>query len=243
METNVVQKSISLLVALQEINTTLYSIERLKGNLPLELEVLDTDISQLSAKVLEIRGQISNLENLISQSKVSIKDCGQAIDSYSKQQMGIRNNREYDAISKEIDIKRLDIKLFEKKIKSYYEEIDANKVLLDQTLAAISEKKQLLDIKKNELNSIIQNQKQNTELLNKNREELLNRLDPSLLVFYNRILNNVKNKVVIVPVNRDACGGCFNLIPYQVQIEVKNKEKIVFCEHCSRILSDVIVSE
>jgi predicted nucleic acid-binding Zn-ribbon protein len=242
MEHNSVQKNIDLLVNLQSVDTELYKIEKLKGSLPVELKNLENELASINETMNQLKMDIANLEQMIINSKISIKDHNQIVDKYIKQQISVKGNREYDAITKEIELNQLEVKLLEKKMKGYHLNIEEKDNELKHLASIVGEKKKNLESKKQELESIVKEQEKNQLNLIKDKEGLSSQLDSNLLKVYSRILESVSNGAVVVYVSRNACNGCFNLIPFQVQMEIEMKDKIIFCEHCGRILAGVVHS-
>ena len=235
-----VAKKLEALTKLQKIDISLDEIFKIRGALPEEVMDLEDEITGYQTRVENQNQDLSDIENLIENNKVAIKDAERFIKKYEEQQMNVRNNREYDAISKEMELQHLEIQILEKKIKEGYEKIELKNSEIEETKHRLVEREKDLMAKKNELSIISTESEEDEKKYLKSRESLAKKVDPRLLVSYERTRKNMRNGLAIVPVNRDACGGCFNIVPAQKQAEVREKKKIIICEHCGRILADVI---
>ena len=238
MENNTV-KNLSLLLELQEIDKQINKILQVRGGLPQEVKKLEDDLSNLQLQATTYQEQIANLEQNITSLRIKIKDIESQVKRYEEQQMNVRNNREYDAITKEIELHNLDIQLAEKKIKESYEQIEKNKYSFEALSKSIEKAAQNLTTKEEDLDSIRDESKEEEEKLTKKRQQLQANIDKPLLQTYERIRNNVRNNLAVVSVIGGACGGCFTIIYPQMQAEIKEKRQIIKCEHCGRILADV----
>ena len=235
-----VAKKLEALTKLQKIDISLDEIFKIRGALPEEVMDLEDEITGYQTRVENQNQDLSDIENLIENNKVAIKDAERFIKKYEEQQMNVRNNREYDAISKEMELQHLEIQILEKKIKEGYDKIELKNSEIEETKHCLVEREKDLMAKKNELSIISTESEEDEKKYLKSRESLAKKVDPRLLVSYERTRKNMRNGLAIVPVNRDACGGCFNIVPAQKQAEVREKKKIIICEHCGRILADVI---
>lgn len=238
MEKTIAQK-LDELLKLQSIDTELDRIRKIRGDLPEEVRDLEDEIAGYGARIQKFEKEIKDLNEQITQSKQNIKDAEKLINKYQDQQMKVRNNREYDAISKEIESQQLDIKLMEKAIKEAQYKISKKNEDIDALKAIVAERKQDLKAKKAELDDILSESKDEENKLKLEREKAVKNIEERLLSAYNRIRGNVRNGLAVVPVKRDACGGCFNMVPPQRQVEIREKKKLIVCEHCGRILADV----
>ncbi|ACE05844.1 hypothetical protein Aasi_0428 [Candidatus Amoebophilus asiaticus 5a2] len=241
MENNTV-KNLSLLLELQEIDKQINKIIQVRGGLPQEVKKLEDDLSNLQLQATTCQEQTINLEQNIASLRIKIKDIEAQVKRYEDQQMNVRNNREYDAITKEIELHKLDIQLAEKKIKESYEQIEKSKHAIEFLNKSIEKAKQNLASKQEDLNSIVGESKGEEEKLNKKCQQLQANIDKALLQSYEKIRNNVRNNLAVVTVAGGACGGCFTIIYPQMQAEIKEKRQIIKCEHCGRILADVVDS-
>lgn len=237
---NTMAKNLALLLELQNIDKQLDEIVKLQGDLPNEVKDLEDELASMQVQLQKDQEDIANLAQTITTQRVKIKDSEKLVQRYEEQQMNVRNNREYDAITKEIELQRLDIQLAEKKIKTYYEQIEKKKITLAQSNTAIKQKKQALTDKKEELKSVVKESQEEENNLHGQREKLIKKLDKDLLQSYEKIRKNVYNKLAAVVIKKGACSGCFTIIYPQLQAEVREKKELVSCEHCGRIIADVV---
>jgi uncharacterized protein len=236
-EFSVEEKLVSL-VTLQKVESKLDEIRVLKGELPMEVADLEDEIQGLHARQLRIEEEINGIAEFIQQKKEAIKEAEALIKKYEKQSENVKNNREFEAINKEIEMQQLEVKLCEKHIKDANEEIAEKAVTLEKAKKAIAAKEGVLNGKKGELEKIIAaTEKEETEFTNK-AQKAREHVEPRLVASYEKIRNNFRNGLAVVPVERDACGGCFYSIPPQKQSEIKQRKKIIVCENCGRILVD-----
>lgn len=204
----------------------------------MEVADLEDEITGLNARKTRIEEEINGVTEFIEQRKLAIKDSEALIKKYEKQSENVKNNREYEAVNKEIEMQQLDIKLAEKHIKDATDEIAEKAVLLDKAKKNIAAKDGVLASKKEELEKIITANEKEEKNYRKQAEEAKQQVDPRLLASYEKIRSNYRNGLAVVPVERDACGGCFNAIPPQKQSEIRQHKKIMICENCGRILVD-----
>jgi predicted nucleic acid-binding Zn-ribbon protein len=233
-----IEKKLIALFNLQQIDSQVDRIRIIRGELPLEVQDLEDEIAGLETRIDNYIQETKNLEKSIVDKKNSIKDCQTLIKRYEEQQMNVRNNREYDSLSKEIEYQNLEIQLAEKRIREYQASLDMKIEEIDRYQKILSDRKNDLDIKKNELDDIIaETEKEETELIRKS-EENMNFIEERLVAAYTRIRKNARNGLAVVQIERDACGGCFNKIPPQHQLDIRMRKKIIVCEYCGRILVD-----
>lgn len=238
MESTVAQK-LEALTKLQSIDSQLDELIKVRGALPEEVMDLEDEIAGYETRVNNHNSQIEELELAISNNKTAIKDAEKLIAKYEEQQMNVRNNREYDAITKEVELQQLEIQILEKRIKEAYANIESKNEEIADTKNALEERKKDLDSKKGELDNITTESQEEEDKLLKGREKASKGIEERLLLSYNKIRENVRNGLAVVPVKRDACGGCFNIVPPQKQAEIREKKKLIVCEHCGRVLADV----
>lgn len=236
-EFSVEEKLVSL-VTLQKVESKLDEIRVLKGELPMEVADLEDEIHGLHARQLRIEEEINGITEFIQQKKDAIKEAEALIKKYEKQSENVKNNREFEAINKEIEMQQLEVKLCEKHIKDANEEISEKAVTLEKAKKAISNKEGVLNAKKGELEKIITATEKEEKQFTSKAQEARENVEPRLLASYEKIRNNFRNGLAVVPVERDACGGCFYSIPPQKQSEIKQRKKIMVCENCGRILVD-----
>ena len=233
-----VEEKLRALFELQQIDSKIDKIRTVRGELPLEVRDLEDLVAGLETRVNNFTEELKTLEDSITDKKNVIKDAQALIKKYEAQQAKVRNNREYDAITKEIEFQNLEIQLAEKRIKEYKATILAKKDVIVQSEEDLKDRKKDLKLKKQELDEIIaETEKEEQDLLrkSKNSEAII---EERLLNAYKRIRSNVINGLGVVTVERDACGGCFNKIPPQRHLDIKTHKKVIVCEHCGRILVD-----
>lgn len=233
-----VEDRLRKLFALQEIDSKLDEIEVLKGELPIEVNDLDDEIAGLETRVNNLKAAIKEVEAEVSGHKAKIKEAESLQKKYKKQLDDVKNNREFDALTKEIELQGLDIQLSEKKIREAQLRIDAREETLKEAKARMNEKKKNLEVKKVELEKIIENTDKEEKKLRRVASGARKDIEERILNAYDKIRTSYRNGLAVVPVDRDACGGCFNRIPPQVQLEISMRKKIIACEHCGRILVD-----
>ena len=237
MEQTVEQK-LKALYELQTIHTKIDKIRQVRGELPMEVADLEDDVAGLETRIQKIKSELDDLEDDIVTRKNLIKDAQNNIKKYETQLNEVKNNREYDAISKEIEIQGLDIQVSEKKIREFGFEIATKTQVYEKALADLEARKSDLDAKKAELGTITaETQKEETELTAL-AEKSKAGIDERLLIAYTRLRGNAKNGLAVVTIQRDSCAGCFNQIPPQRQSDIRQRKKIIVCEHCGRILVD-----
>lgn len=238
MEKTIAQKLASLM-KLQAIDSKLDELVKVRGDLPEEVQDLEDEIIGYQTRVDNFKDEVKTLENEIQSHKDRKKEAEKLILKYKDQQMNVRNNREYDAITKEIESEELEITLSEKKIKIAGEKITAKEIEIKATENILSERQKDLDIKKAELDNILQESEEEESKLIKDREKQSKNIEERLFRSYEKIRTNALNGLAVVNIKRDACGGCFNIVPPQRQADVRDKKKIIVCEHCGRIFAGV----
>jgi len=229
------------LKTLYQLQTTLSEIDEkraLRGELPLEVEDLEDEIAGLTTRVEKIQNDIDEYQRAVAQKKGEIETAKASVERYKTQLNDVKNNREYDTLSKEIEFQSLEIELCNKKIKEANFKIEEKKAELEQNQAVIDDRRQALDMKKAELDEIMEETRAEEEKLKEKVKELEIKIEPRLLTSFKRIRKNARNGLGIVYVQRDACGGCFNKIPPQRQLDIKMHKKVIVCEYCGRILID-----
>ena len=210
------------LKALYQLQTTLSKIDEIKtlrGELPLEVQDLEDEIAGLSTRIDKIKSEVDELKSAIAGKRVEIEAAKASVEKYKSQQDNVRNNREYDFLTKEIEFQSLEMEI-------------------EKNTKALEERQKDLDQKKNELDEIIEETKQEEEKLRDKAKDLETKIEPRLLQSFKRIRKNSRNGLGIVYVQRDACGGCFNKIPPQRQLDIRSRKKIIVCEYCGRIMID-----
>ena len=233
-----VEEKLSTLYQLQTMMTEIDKIKTLRGELPLEVQDLEDEIAGLSTRIDRIKAEVAELKSSIAGKKVEIETAKASVAKYKDQQDNVRNNREYDVLTKEIEFQSLEIELCEKRIKEYTASIKAKEEEIEKSNTALEERKKDLEVKKNELEEIISETKQEEEKLREKAKNLETTIEPRLLQAFKRIRKNSRNGLGITYVQRDACGGCFNKIPPQKQLDIRMRKKIIVCEYCGRIMID-----
>ena len=243
MQELTVEEKLQNLYELQRIDTEIDKIKTLRGELPLEVQDLEDEIAGLETRIEHLKVELGELDKTSSTRKMDIKKAEEAIKKYSEQLDNVRNNREYDALSKEIEFQKLEIELQEKRIREAQKAKAEKEALMEESKKRYEDKVSDLEAKKGELNDIINETHKDEESLQTKSEELAATIDERLLTAYRRIRRNVRNGLAVVTVRRDACGGCFNRIPPQRQVDIRQGKKIIVCEYCGRILIDKYICD
>ena len=233
-----VKDKLKALYDLQQVDTEIDKIKILRGELPLEVQDLEDEIEGLETRVSNIETEVTSLQEAISKKNNEVANAQSLIKKYEEQQNNVRNNREYDSLSKEIEFQTLEIELAEKRKKEFSEQVEEKQVHISESTAILDERKGDLTNKKAELDEIISDTQKEEEILDKKRHEIQSMIEPRLYTAYDKIRNNARNGLAVVTVERDACGGCFNKIPPQRQLDIASRKKIIVCEYCGRILVD-----
>ena len=229
------------LKTLYELQTTLSAIDEkraLRGELPLEVQDLEDEIVGLNTRMEKIENEINEFQYAVSQKKSEIEQAQASVERYQKQLDEVKNNREYDTLTKEIEFQNLEIELCKKKIKDAVIKIDERHRDLKHAQELLADRNVALKQKKGELDEIMQETREEEEALKAKASELEDKIEERLLASFKRIRKNARNGLGIVYVQRDACGGCFNKIPPQRQLDIKMHKKIIVCEYCGRIMID-----
>ena len=233
-----VEQKLTALYNLQQIDSQIDKIKIVRGELPLEVEDLEDEIAGLETRIANFQEDKDKFEQFITEKNESIKESHALIKKYTEQQMNVRNNREYDSLTKEIEFQNLEIQLSEKKIKEAKFRIEGIVADMKDAGEKLEMRQQDLEAKKSELTDIIaETEKEEDELVKKSQQNE-NFIEERLLTAYKRIRTNARNGLAVVQIERDACGGCFNKIPPQHQLDIKLHKKIIVCEYCGRILVD-----
>lgn len=230
------EEKLKSLYKLQKIDSKIDEIKILKGELPMEVKDLEDELTGLKTRVDKIDDEINAVEEGITNRKNSIKESDSLVKKYQKQQNNVKNNREFEALSKEIELQKLDVQLHEKKIREATEEITAKQEYKTASEKVIKTKEKELKNKKSELDKIIEETEAEEKALIKKSKDAQTKIETRFLDAYHRIRTNYKNGLAVVSVQRDSCGGCFNAIPPQLQAEIRQHKRITLCEHCGRIL-------
>jgi len=229
------------LKTLYQLQTALSAIDEkraLRGELPLEVQDLEDEIEGLTTRMEKIKTDIDEFQKAITQKKGEIADAEASVERYKAQLDEVKNNREYDTLSKEIEFQTLEIELCNKKIREANTKINDKKNELALNEALINERQGDLDVKKDELEEIMAETRAEEDKLKEKVKDLESKIESRLLTSFKRIRKNARNGLGVVYVQRDACGGCFNKIPPQRQLDIKMHKKIIVCEYCGRIMID-----
>jgi hypothetical protein len=242
MEQTVEQK-LEALYELQTIHTKIDKIRQTRGELPMEVADLEDDVVGLETRIQKIKSELDDLEDSIVNRKNMIKESLALVKKYETQQNNVKNNREFEAISKEIEIQGLDVQVSEKKIKELQFDIKNKTEIYDKAIVELEERNKDLEIKQAELDNITSETEKEEGVLMKEADAYSDKIEDRLKIAYNRLRGNFKNGLAVVTIERDSCSGCFNQIPPQRQSDIRQRKKIIVCEHCGRILVDETMSE
>ncbi len=238
-----VEEKLRALYDLQLIDSRVDEIRNVRGELPLEVEDLEDEVEGLKTRLEKLTAELDTINQDIASKKNLIEEAKVLIKKYTEQQKNVRNNREFNSLSKEIEYQELEIQLAEKNIKEYKAQIEQKKVVIDETKERLKERESHLKHKKGELDAILaETEKEEKALLNKSAE-FEKQIEQRLIVAYKRIRENVKNGLAVVAIERGASGGSFFTIPPQVQMEIAARKKIITDEHSGRILVDPTLAE
>jgi predicted nucleic acid-binding Zn-ribbon protein len=233
-----VERKLIELYTLQQIDSKIDKIRIIRGELPLEVQDLEDEIAGMETRIAKFNEELEKYSNDIVEYKNKIKEATSLIKKYEEQQNNVRNNREYESLTKEIEYQSLDIQLCEKRINDATKKSEMLKISLNETNARLEERKGDLELKKNELSSIVEETEKEEQELMVRSQESEQLIEERLLTAYKRIRKNARNGLAVVKIERDACGGCYNKIPPQHQLDIRMHKKIIVCEYCGRILID-----
>ena len=233
-----IQEKLKMLYELQTVASEIDKINTLRGELPLEVQDLEDEIIGLKTRLTNYGDEIKSLNLAIANKKTEIKDSKTKIEKYKEQQENVRNNREFDSLSKEVEFQTLEIELSEKKIREFTIEIKSKTESVDSSEKILKEREDDLIRKKKELQEITAETAVEEDKLKSKVTKIESLIEDRLVMAFNRIRKNARNGLSVVTVQRDACGGCFNKIPPQRQLDIASRKKIIVCEYCGRILVD-----
>lgn len=233
-----VEKKLVALYTLQQIDSQIDRIRIIRGELPLEVEDLEDEVSGLETRIDNYVTEVQSLEQQIAEKQNAIKESQMLIRRYEEQQNNVRNNREYDALTKEVEYQNLEIQLAEKRIREFNHQLLLRRDEIENAEHILSDRKSDLDVKKSELSDIVTETELEEKALIEKSAQQRKYIEDRLLLAYTRIRTNARNGLAVVSVERDACGGCFNSIPPQRQLDIRLHKKIIVCEFCGRILVD-----
>lgn len=238
-----VEEKLQSLYELQMVDSEINRIRTLRGELPLEVSDLEDDIAGLDTRIENLKNEEKELENTRVAKTQEIKEAESAIAKYTEQQNNVRNNREYDALSKEIEFQKLEIELCQKRIKEFTVDIKNKQQQIEHSKEDLTDKKAALKQKTSELDEIVKETEEEENTLKQKSLKFEDKIDERILSAYKRISQNTRNGLGVVTVERDACGGCFNKIPPQRQMDIRLRKKIIVCEYCGRILVDKYICD
>jgi len=233
-----IAEKLNALLELQAIDSQLDELRKLRGDLPEEVKDLEDEVIGIETRLKRFKTDIDSLQSEIAKHRLNKKDSDKLIAKYKEQQMNVRNNREFDAISKELEGQELEIQLSDRRIRDAEFKIKEKDDELTKVQIQLDTRKIALDAKRKELDKLIAESQEDEVRLLKESEKKANKIEERLLNAYHRIRSNAKNGLAVVAVDRGACGGCFNVVPPQRQADIMDKQKIIVCEHCGRILAD-----
>jgi predicted nucleic acid-binding Zn-ribbon protein len=238
-----VEEKLIAVLSLQKIDSKIDEIQTLKGELPMEVKDLEDEIEGLQTRINNIDAEIDSINKFIDAKTDAKKEAQGLITKYEKQQDNVKNNREFEAINKEMEMQELEVKLNEKHIKDANIELKERSVQRTKTEEKINSLEEALKVKKSELEKIIAETEKEEKQLAAKSETAKEKVDVRLLSAYERIRRSYKNGLAVVSIVRDSCGGCFNIIPPQRQSEIRQHKKIIVCEHCGRVLVDTDLND
>lgn len=238
-----IEDKLTVLFQLQRIDSQIDRIKTIRGELPMEVADLEDEIAGLETRIGRQREELENIEAEIAAKKQLIKDSNTLIKKYQTQQMNVKNNREFESLNKEMEYQQLEIQVAEKRIKEHGFSLEGKRADLETAEANFAERKEDLKRKAAELESIVSETEKEEKGLVANAGIADEKLEPRLIEAYKRIRENARNGLAVVSIERSACGGCFNKIPPQRQLEIKQRKKIIVCEHCGRILVDAEIND
>ncbi len=234
-----IEEKLRAIYKLQKINSDIDKIRTLRGELPLEVQDLEDEIAGLETRIEKLQEEIKSFDSAMASKKNDMVNSKSLIKKYEEQQNNVRNNREFDSLSKEIEYQTLEIELSEKRIKEFVAQAKEKIDYIEESKKNLEERKSDLQMKKSELEDITSDTQKEEENLLKKRQEYEQIIEERLLTAYKKIRKNARNGLAVVSVERDACGGCFNQIPPQRQLDIRSRKKIIVCEYCGRILIDL----
>ena len=233
-----VEEKLKALYQLQIMLSEIDKIKTLRGELPLEVQDLEDDVAGLSTRIEKIQNEITDLKASVASKRIDIETAKASIEKYKNQQENVRNNREYDVLSKEIEFQSLEVELCEKRIREALAAEKAKNEEIERSKVDLEERTKDLEAKKAELEEIVSETKHEEEKLREKAKVVETTIEPRLLQAFKRIRKNSRNGLGVVYVQRDACGGCFNKIPAQKQLDIRSRKKVIVCEYCGRIMVD-----
>lgn len=238
-----IEEKLIALYSLQQIDSQIDKIKIIRGELPLEVQDLEDEIEGLQTRIEKYLEEVRVFERQVNEKKQAIKDSTALIKRYEDQQMNVRNNREYDSLSKEIEFQNLEMQLADKRINEFSAALEVKNEQIKESKAVLKERESDLRMKNSELKDIVKETENEEDDLLRKSQQFKKKVEDRLVVAYNRIRKNARNGLAVVLIERDACGGCFNKIPPQHHLDIRMHKKIIVCEYCGRILVDDNITE
>lgn len=238
-----VEEKLRALYHLQNIDSKIDEIRILRGELPIEVQDLEDELEGLNTRIRNLEKEMSELHEKIANHQKNIGNAEALIGKYTKQQDNVKNNREFEALAKEIELQKLEIELSNKRIREFGRDAESKQRFLEEAQRRADSKKRDLEVKRRELQQIIEETGREEAELTKESNKASEGIEERLLTAYQRIRKNYRNGLAVVTVDRDSCGGCFGKIPPQRQMEIRQHKKLILCEHCGRILVDANIDE
>jgi uncharacterized protein len=239
---NTIAEKLKELYLLQTIDSRVDKLRTVRGELPLEVQDLEDEVAGLETRLVKLQDELKDMETQVTDKQNAIKDSKTQIKKYEGQQAKVRNNREFDSLGKEIEFQNLEIQLAEKRIKEAKFGIESKQAVVTESTKLFKERKKDLDLKKKELDDIISETEKDEKDLQKRSKTAASHIEERLLNAYHRIRGNARNGLAVVAVERGSCGGCYNSIPPQRQLDISSHKKIIVCEHCGRVLVDEAIA-
>ena len=233
-----VEEKLKALYELQTLHTKIDKIRQIRGELPMEVADLEDEVAGLETRIQKFKSELDDTEDAIITRKNMIKESQALIKKYENQLKEVKNNREYDALTKEVEIQNLEIQVCEKKIREHGFEITSKTEIYERALGDLESRKKDLELKQGELQTITAETEKEEQSLSKKAEKAETQIEDRLLVAYKKLRKNAANGLAVVTIDRDSCSGCFNQIPPQRQLDIRQRKKVIVCEHCGRILVD-----
>ncbi|BDS13836.1 zinc ribbon domain-containing protein [Aureispira anguillae] len=231
-----VEEKLKNLYELQMVNTKLNNIKKLQGELPLEVSALENEIGALDKRIVKLEEEHKELQMAVVQHENKIKEAEALIEKYNKQQNNVKNNREYEALTREVELQKLDIQLANKRIRETQQKLSNKDITLEASKKKQEDKRTDMKLKQEELEKITAKTEKDEQKFLRKEKRARKKIDESLLAVYDKLATSYKNGLAVVTVERDACSGCFSQVPPQTQLELGQRKRIITCEHCARVL-------
>jgi len=231
-----IEEKLKNLYNLQLVNSKLNNIKQLQGELPLEVSALEQELANLEKRIAKLEDEYKELESTVVQHDTQIKESEALIEKYNKQMDSVKNNREYEALTREVELQKLDIQLAQKRIRETQQKLSNKDITLEASRKKNSEKKTDMELKQQELEKISAKTEKEQEKFLRKEKRSRKKIDFGLLAVYDKLTTAYKNGLAVVTVERDSCGGCHSQVPPQVQLDLGQRKRIITCEHCARIL-------